>query len=81
MTFSNLDKSYGPNCAKPISYNPNLYIVPGDKSYGYESLTHQLPQVASGYFPIIGAYPKPCTTFGYRSCTENQIKTSLPFPK
>jgi hypothetical protein len=51
----------------------NVYIVPQDKTYGYDALTHQLPQRQAGYFNIEGAYQGPCTTFAYRGCDKTSI--------
>ncbi len=73
MTYSNLASSYGSVSADPKPIPSNTYIVPQDRSFGYEALTHQLPQRQNGYFSIDGAYQGPCTTFAYRGCDQNVI--------
>ena len=73
MTYSNLVSSYGKVSADPLPIQSNIYIVPQDKSYGYDALTHQLPQRQTGYFNIEGAYQGPCTTFAYRGCDQSTI--------
>jgi hypothetical protein len=73
MTYSNLISSYGKVSAEPKPIASNIYIVPQDKTYGYDALTHQLPQRQAGYFNIEGAYQGPCTTFAYRGCDQKTI--------
>lgn len=74
MTYLNLDISYGRNVAESYYRSPSLYIVPQDRSYGFDSLTHQLPQRQVGYFNIQGAYNNgQCTQFAYRGCDQSNI--------
>jgi hypothetical protein len=79
MTYANLVSSYGKVSAEPKPISSNIYIVPQDKSHGYDALTHQLPQNQTGYFNIQGAYSGPCTTFGYRGCDKNEIMKTDSF--
>lgn len=73
MPFGTLNQSYAPSCANPKPLVPDYYIVPIDKSFGYEALTHQLPYGTTKYFGINGAYPSSCTTFGYRKADTNDV--------
>lgn len=73
MPFGTLSQSYAPNCADPKPLVSDYYIVPIDKSFGYDALTHQLPYRSTKYFAINGAYPSSCTTFGYRKADADQI--------
>lgn len=73
MTFGTLQQSYSIDCAQPQARLSDYYIVPTDKSLGYNALTHSLPYGSTKYFGINGAYPASCTTFGYRKASGNQI--------
>jgi hypothetical protein len=77
MTFLNLKSSYGGEYADPKPLLPNVYIVPKDKSFGFDSLTHDVPYTTTKYFEINGAYPQNKTTYQYRVCSQNQIKNTL----
>lgn len=83
MTFGNLDQSYGFCAAKPQPRDAGTYIVPIDKSFGFEALTHRLPYNSTKYFRIQGAYPESCTQFGYRQASSDQVirSTSIMRPK
>jgi hypothetical protein len=77
MTFSNLNSSYGGKYADPKPLLPNVYIVPKDKSFGFDSLTHDVPYTTTHYFGINGAYPENCTTFQYRGCSQNTFTNTV----
>lgn len=73
MTFGTLQQSYSTDCAQPKAHMSDYYIVPINKSFGYDALTHSLPYGTTKYFGINGAYPASCTTFGYRQASGDQI--------
>lgn len=73
MPFGTLSQSYSLDCATPQARVSDYYVVPIDKSFGYDALTHNLPPNSTKYFAIGGAYPPPCTTFGVRQCAGNDI--------
>lgn len=80
MSFQTLQNSYPGEFARPTSHLSNTYIVPIDKSFQYESLTHNLPYGSTVYFNIQGAYPQNCSMFGFRECASNNITKTYSVP-
>ena len=80
MSFQTLMNAYPGESAKPTSHLSNTYIVPIDKSFQYEALTHDMPYNSTGYFNIEGAYPQNCTMFGFRECAMNNVVKNYSVP-
>lgn len=77
MSFTQLNNAYKGTYADPKPPLQNIYIVPQDKSFGINSLTHEVPYNSTVYFNIDGAYPQKCTRFGYRRCGDSQITKTI----
>ena len=66
-----LSQCWGGNFASSLVPSMAVQVVPVDKSYGYESLTHGSQLNGNNYFNVSTAYPSyqnNCTRFVNRKC-------------
>lgn len=63
--------TYGGKFASSDVPSMAVQVVPVDKSFGYESLTHGNQLNGRNYFSITTAYPSNCSQFVKRNCDGN----------
>jgi hypothetical protein len=77
MPFYELQNAYMGPYADPQPLRSDVYIVPVDKSFGFDSLTHGHSYGPSPYFGVQAAYPTHCTQFRYRECDQSKITNKI----